>query len=81
MRTESELIDLTKNAKTMYFVCSGNIIRSSFAELLARNQGVENVDSYGTTYHNSSIHDRSQQELVDRGVDSKLIDQFKLIPW
>ncbi|MHA2501582.1 MAG: arsenate-mycothiol transferase ArsC [Candidatus Kariarchaeaceae archaeon] len=68
--------ELTRNAPTIYFVCSGNIIRSSFAELLARHRGLTNVASYGTTYHNSAIHTRSNDELLRLGVSTDLIRDF-----
>jgi len=73
---EQDLDQLITTADTIYFVCSGNIIRSSFAELYARHLGIDNVSSYGTTYHNKHIHQRSAEKLHEIGVESQVIDNF-----
>ncbi len=63
--------------ETYVFVCSGNIIRSAFAHLYALHLGIINVDSFGTTYHNETIHPKTKTELLKIGVDKETIDNFK----
>lgn len=74
----SDKYELT-SANTIYFVCSGNIIRSSFAELYARHLDNNNLKfkSYGITYHNTRIHERSEQELLRRNITQSWIDKFR----
>lgn len=68
--------DRLEAANKMYFVCSGNIIRSSFAHLYAHFLEIDHVDSFGTRYHNDVIHPRSAQKLLELGVDQAVIDSF-----
>jgi len=73
---QQDLINQLHQATTIYFVCSGNIIRSAYAELLARHLGLDHVASYGTTYRNRRIHRRSAAELQKQQVNQSLIDEF-----
>ncbi len=56
----------------IYFVCSGNIIRSAFAELYLKQLLVDKSDpkigSFGTTYHNTRIHYKAHEYLSDLGI-------------
>lgn len=58
----------------IYFVCSGNIIRSAFAELylkhLLGDQSKLIIASFGTTYHNTRIHNKAQEYLSEIGISS-----------
>jgi protein-tyrosine-phosphatase len=77
MSFPEDIIEKTKIAKTIYFVCSGNIIRSAFAELFARHLGLNNIASYGTTYQNTTIHQRSAIKLKELGVPENWINEFQ----
>ncbi|MFT7668743.1 MAG: protein-tyrosine-phosphatase [Planctomycetota bacterium] len=59
-------------------LCSGNMIRSAFAELYALHLGWSvPVRSAGTTYPNSRIHPEARAALLALDVDSDLIKQFR----
>ena len=60
------------------FLCSGNIIRSAFAELYATHLGWNlSVRSAGTTYSNTQIHPKARAALLQRGVSAGSIDRFR----
>ena len=65
-------------AKEFVFVCSGNIIRSAFAELIAKNL-IENRNftSCGTEYFNNDIISETRQALLDKGIPLNLINDFR----
>lgn len=67
---------LTRSNKIV-FVCSGNIIRSAYADLLCRHSGVvKEVFSVGTTYPNTEIHPNTAQQLRTENVSEELIKSF-----
>ena len=60
------------------FLCSGNMIRSAFAELYARHLGIAvPVRSAGTTYSNPRLHPETRRALLARGVEARLLDSFR----
>jgi protein-tyrosine-phosphatase len=60
------------------FVCSGNMIRSAFADLYARHLRLPRpVASCGTLYFNDRIHPRARAALVARGVSLERIQPFR----
>lgn len=76
---ESLLRDIQLSNQIVY-VCSGNIIRSAFAELYTRHligpKFTISVASLGTDYHNSQILDITRKNLINQGVDIQKINNF-----
>ncbi len=69
---------------TINFVCSGNIIRSSYAEMLFEklirefdvlSQKIQ-VESGGVKYRNSMISEESALMLIKEGVSKERINRF-----
>jgi protein-tyrosine-phosphatase len=59
------------------FVCSGNMVRSAFAELYARHIGVpREISSIATTYRNDRIFPDTARALKRLGVDTDAVDGF-----
>ena len=72
------LKDDLERCESVLFLCSGNMIRSAFAELWARHQGFQRpVRSAGTSFRNRTIHPRTGQALLARGVDAAWVDGFE----
>lgn len=67
-------------AKEIVFVCSGNIIRSAFAELLANNR-IHTIyfSSFGTEYFNNKISHEAKTALMSKGVSQEVVNNFKPI--
>ena len=67
------LLNLKKFEK-IYFVCSGNIIRSALAELyldhLLDDRSNVSIRSFGTTYYNTRIHYKTQEYLSNIGIST-----------
>ncbi|MCB9914037.1 MAG: hypothetical protein H6828_02675 [Planctomycetes bacterium] len=62
----------------LLFVCSGNMVRSAFAELYARHLGLAApVRSAATTYANPSLHPRTRAALLARGVAPEQFAGFR----
>ena len=67
-----------RGAGRIRFLCSGNVVRSAFAELYARHLGCPlEVDSAATTFQNASIFEETRQALRSRGVDAAWIEAFR----
>ena len=67
-----------RDADGLLFLCSGNMIRSAFAELYARHiECALPVRSAGTTYSNPAIHPEARRALVDRGVPTHWSSEFR----
>lgn len=66
-------------ARAVLFLCSGNIVRSAFAELLARHRGSPvPVRSAGTTYDNrSGVYPPTARALLERGVPRDAVAAFR----
>ena len=65
------------NARSVLFLCSGNIIRSAFCELFARHLdiGLE-VRSAGTRYFNDELWHDTRRALTSRGVTEAQLARF-----
>lgn len=62
----------------MRFLCTGNMVRSAFAELYARHLGCPlPLDSAATVYRNEGLHPVTRAALVARGVERALLDAFR----
>ncbi len=60
------------------FLCSGNVVRSAFAELYARHLGCPRpVCSAATHYRNTRIYAATAQALLHRGVEVATIRAFR----
>jgi len=69
-------------AHRIVFLCSGNMIRSAFAELYARHLDCPRpVLSGATTYRNQAIHPEAARALAARGVDPRWIAGFRPTTW
>jgi len=67
-----------RDATGVLFLCSGNMIRSAYAELYARHVGCPlPVASAGTRYDNDSIYVETARALRSRGVSATWIDGFR----
>lgn len=65
-------------SRRVLFLCSGNMIRSAFAELLARHLGCARaVASAATTYRNHGLHPIARRALLARGLDRAPLDAFR----
>jgi protein-tyrosine-phosphatase len=65
-------------ADPVVFLCSGNMVRSAFAELYARHLGFPRpVCSAATTYRNDALYPETAHALSYRGVDPDLIHAFR----
>ncbi len=82
-----EIIEKLKNktgAIHVLFVCSGNIIRSAYSEILFEKMlqdkhGKTNIvpESGALVYHNDSIHFKTKRALLDKGVPKERIKKHK----
>jgi len=67
-----------QEARQVLFLCSGNMIRSAFAELWARHLEIDwPVASAATTYRNERIHPIAARALEARGVAAEAIAAFR----
>jgi len=77
---ETMLRDIHQSNRIV-FVCSGNIIRSAFAELYLKHvikaRFNLSISSLGTDYHNSQILKLTRSVLINKGVDPREIDKFR----
>jgi len=65
-------------ADTIVFLCSGNMVRSAFAELYAGHVGFpKKVLSAGTTYRNDALFPQTARALEALGVDQDRIRAFR----
>jgi len=64
-------------ASGVRFLCSGNVVRSAFAELYARHLGCPRpVDSAATTYNTPGLFPETVTALTARGVRRAAIERF-----
>ncbi|PWI47829.1 hypothetical protein CEE45_09970 [Candidatus Heimdallarchaeota archaeon B3_Heim] len=85
-QSENFLKQITgQNSIAINFICSGNIIRSPYAEILFEhmikmtNTSLAKrvrVESGGVRYRNSKISEESATMLLKEGINHKRIDQF-----
>ncbi len=72
------LLAAARRASTIVFVCSGNMVRSAFAEVYARHLGCPvPVRSGATTYRNDRIFPETVRALLERGVDRSDVEAFR----
>lgn len=76
---DDELRTAVGEARAVLFLCSGNIVRSAFAELYARHRGCPvPVSSAGTTYDNrSGVYAPTARALFERGVPRDDVTAFR----
>jgi len=73
-----ELAAVLADASAVVFLCSGNMVRSAFAELLARELGLAlPVRSAATTYRNDSLFPETAAALLERGVGEQRVFAFR----
>ena len=73
-----DLADALHAATSLRFVCSGNMVRSAYAELLTRHLGCSlPIDSVGTTYRNAGLYPDTRSALVGLGVSAQECDAFR----
>ena len=78
----AEMVDrlqpLLSRAREVVFLCSGNMVRSAFADLYARHLGISvAVRSLATVYRNSAIFPVTAAALRKRGVSEAWIRGFR----
>ncbi len=65
------------DARSLWFLCSGNVVRSAFAEVYARKCGCPiPVHSAATRYQNDAIYPETVRELTARGIGRVAIERF-----
>ncbi|MFW9856009.1 MAG: hypothetical protein ACFFFG_13220 [Candidatus Thorarchaeota archaeon] len=83
---KSEILEKfkTKSRFTINFICSGNIIRSPYAQLLFEHMIRDNpklnkihVESGAVTYNNSAMYPESERALREKGIDEETISSFR----
>ena len=65
------------DARSLWFLCSGNVVRSAFAEVYARHKVCPiPVRSAATRFRNDAMFPQTVSELKARGVGRVLVDRF-----
>jgi len=73
-----ELAELLPGASGVLFLCSGNMVRSAFADLYARHREAPvPVSSAATVYRNDRMLEETAQALRARGVAEGWIAAFR----
>ena len=66
------------DATHLRFLCSGNVVRSAFCELLGRNRGLPwELDSAATRFHNAALFPETRAALLERGLEPAELDTFR----
>lgn len=77
-RTGDALGDALGRANGVRFLCTGNVVRSAFAELYARHLGCPlPVDSAATRFQNDALFPETRRALAALGVEAHLLDAFR----
>lgn len=64
-------------ATALRFLCSGNMVRSAYAEVWAKHRGVPlPVDSAATRFQNQGLFPETRVALAARGVPEAVLDRF-----
>jgi len=67
-----------EGAHRVVFVCSGNMVRSAFAELYARHIGFpREVASIATTFRNDGLYPNTLHALRERGLAEDVLRSFR----
>lgn len=70
-----------QGARAVRFLCSGNVVRSAFAELVALERGFPlPVDSAATRFDNPALFPETRAALLARGVDPARLERFRPRP-
>lgn len=65
-------------ATSVRFLCSGNIVRSAFCELMGKHRSLPwKLDSAGTRFHNRSLYPETRTALLERGLTADELDGFR----
>ena len=65
------------DARSLWFLCSGNVVRSAFAEVYARKRRCPiPVHSAATRYRNGAMFPETVRELTARGTGRISIERF-----
>ncbi len=73
-----EALAAALDADGLVFLCSGNMVRSAFADLYAKHIGCSlPVRSGATIYRNDAIFPDAEEALLARGVDLAVIRAFR----
>ncbi len=74
----TELEAALAEAREVVFVCSGNMVRSAFAELYARHRNLALPSrSVGTRFRNDRIYPETARALLERGVPDAWVRDFR----
>ena len=75
---DPELRHTLDDAQRIVFVCSGNMVRSAFADLYARHIGFpREVASIATTYRNDGLYPETFHALRERGLADGVLRAFR----
>jgi protein-tyrosine-phosphatase len=81
MAERPDLERALREAAGLRFLCSGNVVRSAFAELYARHLGLPlPVDSAATHFENTHLFDPTREALAARDVEPALLSAFRPRP-
>lgn len=76
-----DLDEALREACGVRFLCTGNVVRSAFAELYARHLGLPlPVDSAATHYENTRLMRPTREALLARGVERGALAAFRPRP-
>lgn len=75
---DEELRTALRETQRIVFACSGNMVRSAFAELYARHLEIpRSISSVATTYRNGRIFPETAQALKRLGVSAQAVQGFR----
>jgi protein-tyrosine-phosphatase len=78
LRDDDAPLRTVLRASELVFVCSGNMVRSAFAELYGRHLGCPlPLRSAATTYRNDRIFPETARALLARGVARSAVRAFR----
>jgi protein-tyrosine-phosphatase len=81
MAERPDLERALSEASGVRFLCSGNVVRSAFAELYARHLGLPlPVDSAATHFENERLFGPTRAALAARGVSEEILAAFRPRP-
>lgn len=73
-----ELDEALAQAPAVLFLCTGNVVRSAFADLYARHLGCPRpVSSAATVFRNERLMGETARALADRGVPAEWMRAFR----
>jgi protein-tyrosine-phosphatase len=74
----ARIVQALEAAERLRFLCTGNMVRSAFAEVYALHLGCPKpVDSAATIYQNSGLYPETRLALQARGVSAQMLDAFR----